>query len=139
MVPAGYRAVSDGYFAYAVPSRWTLSTAYTDNVGDLDTAGNTGWIAEHVGARSAPPVPGEPAPATFATFGETLPVPYQLGPGVPTVVKGATLAYRYAFTRPGGFQATAVDVWQGRSGAEIWLLVRADAATTATILASLNG
>jgi hypothetical protein len=138
-VPAGYRAVSDGYFAYAVPSSWAQSTAYTDNVGDLDTSGNTGWIAEHVGARSAPPVPGEPAPATFTTFGEIRPVPYHLGPAVPTEVKGASLAYRYTLTRPGGFQATAVDAWQAQSGAEIWMLVRADPATTSTILASLNG
>ena len=41
-------------------------------------------------------------------------------------------------TRPGGFEATAIDAWQSSSGAEIWLLVRADPATTAAVLASLQ-
>ena len=48
------------------------------------------------------------------------------------------MAYRYTMTRPGGFEATAIDAWQSRSGAEIWLLIRADPATTASVLASLQ-
>ena len=49
------------------------------------------------------------------------------------------MAFRYIPDRPGGFQATAVDAWQASTGAEIWLLVDADAATTSRILASLSG
>ena len=49
------------------------------------------------------------------------------------------MAYRYTMTRPGGFEATAIDAWQSSSGAEIWLVVRADPATTAAVLASLPG
>jgi len=138
LVPAGYKAVSDGYFAYAVPSTWAQSTAYTDDVGDLDTQGKTGWVAEHVGARATPPTPDETPPTSFATFGESRPVPYQLGRAAPAQVKGASVAYRYTLTRPGGFQATAIDAWQSGSGAEMWLLVHADTVTTSTVLASLN-
>jgi hypothetical protein len=138
-VPAGYRAVSgDGYFAYAVPASWSQSAAYTDDVGDLDYSAQSGWAAEHLGARAAPPAPNEAAPSSFAAFGEAQPTPYRLGPASPTHVQGAAVAYRYTMTRPGGFEATAVDAWQSSSGAEIWLLIRADPATTASILASLQ-
>jgi hypothetical protein len=138
-VPAGYQAVSDHYFAYAVPSTWSQSSAYTDDVGDLDTQGQTGWVAEHLGARATPPTPGESPPLTFATFGESRNVPYRISPAVATTVRGASVAYRYTLTRSGGFQATAVDAWQSGTGAEIWMLVHADPAITSTVLASLNG
>jgi len=42
-VPTGYRAVTDGYFAYAIPKGWTQNDAYTDDVGDLDHQGTSGW------------------------------------------------------------------------------------------------
>jgi len=137
-VPAGYQAVSDGYFGYAVPSSWSQSSAYTDDVGDLDTAGQSGWVAEHLGARQTPPVAGEAPPKSLAAFGEPQPAPYHLGPATPTRVNGAAVAFRYTMTRPGGFEATAIDAWQSSSGAEIWLLVRADPATTAAVLSSLR-
>jgi hypothetical protein len=138
VVPPGYRAVSDGLFAYAVPSTWAQSSAYTDNVGDLDTAGPAGWVAEHVDGRVNAPVAGEAPPGSFATCGESRPTPYHVGSATPTQVKGAAVAYRYTLTRPGGFAATAIDAWQSRSGAELWLLIRADAATTTAVLSSLN-
>jgi hypothetical protein len=138
-VPPGSRAVSDGYFAYAVPSTWSQNSAYTDNVGDLDTQGPSGWAAEHLSGRTTPPHPNEPAPASFASFGEPRPVPYQLGPANPLPVKGATVAYRYTVTRPDGFRAAAVNAWQSRTGAEIWLLVHADDTTTAAVISSLSG
>jgi len=137
-LPVGYQAVSDGYFAYAVPSGWSQSAAYTDDVGDLDTQGQTGWVAEHVGARADAPTVGETPPASLATFGESRPVPYRMGPATPTRVSGATVAYQYSLTRP-QFQATVIDAWQASSGAEVWLVVHADAATTAIVLSSLNG
>jgi hypothetical protein len=138
-VPAGYQSVGDGFFAYAVPATWSQSSAYTDDVGDLDTQGRSGWAAEHLGVRSAPPVADETPPSSFATFGELRPAPYRLSPAVSVRVHGATVAYRYLLTRPGGFRATAIDAWQAGSGAEIWLLVYADPDTTATVIASLNG
>jgi hypothetical protein len=137
-VPPGYRSVSDGYFAYAVPAGWSQSSAYTDDVGDLDTQGSSGWAAEHLGGRQAPPTAAETPPASFATFGESRPIPFQLGPASPVRVRGATVAYQYTLTRPGGFQAVAIDAWQASSGAQIWLLVRADPATTAAVIGTLN-
>jgi hypothetical protein len=138
-VPPGYHAVSDGYFAYAVPTSWSQSDAYTDDVGDLDTQGTTGWAAEHVGARADPPKPGETPPSSFAAFGEPRPTAYQIGPATPVTVAGATVAYRYLVTRSGGFHATAIDAWQTNTGAELWLLIDANPSTTSTILASLRG
>jgi hypothetical protein len=138
-VPAGYQTVSDNFFGYAVPSGWTQSAAYTDDVGDLDTQGDAGWVAEHLGTRLTAPVPGETPPTSFATFGESRPTPYHLSPATSAQVRGASVAYRYTMTRPGGFEATAVDAWLSGSGAEVWLLVHANSATTATVLASLNG
>lgn len=138
-VPPGFRAVSDGYFAYAVPAAWSQSSAYTDNVGDLDTQGASGWAAEHLAGRTSPPGPNQAAPAVLATFGEPRAVPYQLGPATPLQVKGAAVAYRYALTRTDGVGGVAVDAWQSRSGAEIWLLVHADTATTAAVISSLSG
>jgi hypothetical protein len=138
-VPPGFRAVSDGYFAYAVPGAWSQNSAYTDDAGDLDTQGASGWAAEHLAGRTSPPGPSDAAPPAFATFGEPRSVPYQLGPATPVQVKGATVAYRHTLTRPDGFRAVAVDAWQSRTGAQIWLLVDADPTTTGAVISSLNG
>lgn len=137
-VPAGFQAISDGYFGYAVPKSWSQNNAYTDDAGDLDYSGKTGWVAEHVGVRATAPTPGEPAPAPLAAFGESRATPYRLSDAQPTSVAGATTAYRYQMTRPGGFTATAVDAWIAKSGAEVWFLFHTDPATTATILASMQ-
>jgi hypothetical protein len=137
-VPAGYKAVSDGVFAYAVPAAWTTNDLYSDDVGDLDTSGRTGWVAEHVGARPSPPVAGETPPPALRAFGANTPSPYQISTGQPTRVPGAAVAFRYQVSRPGGFQATAIDAWQSSSGAEIWLLVDASPATTAQILGTFK-
>jgi hypothetical protein len=137
-VPAGYKAVSDGVFAYAVPAVWTTNDLYTDDAGDLDTSGQTGWVAEHVDARPGPPVAGETPPEAFRAFGVNAPSPYQISGGQPTQVPGAAVAFRYQVSRPGGFQATAIDAWQSSSGAEIWLLVNAPPATTAEIVGTFK-
>ncbi|MGH9116288.1 MAG: hypothetical protein ACRDWW_10735 [Acidimicrobiales bacterium] len=136
-VPAGYRTVSDGIFAYAVPSAWQQNIAYTDDVGDLDTSGTSGWAAEHVGVSSTAPGPQDHPPSVFTYFGEVRSTPFTLGPAVTMRVPGAAVAYRYDLTRQGGFSATAVDAWQSSTGAQLWLLVHASPATTRTILASL--
>jgi len=137
-VPAGYKPISDGIFAYAVPSAWATNDLYTDNVGDLDTSGRTGWVAEHVGTRANPPVEGESPPRAVRAFGVNTPSAYQIGAAEPTRVPGTSVAFRYQITRPGGFQATAVDAWTSTSGAEIWLLVDAPPAVTTQILQSFR-
>jgi hypothetical protein len=137
-VAPGYRAVSDGTFAYAVPVGWSMSSAYSDDVGDLDTAGRSGWVAEHLDGRTSAPAPGEKPPGAFEAFGEGVPTPYSISGPRPMSLHGTTVAYRYLVTRPGGFRATAVDAWQASSDTEIWLLIDASPATTAEVLASFN-
>jgi hypothetical protein len=138
-VPPGYHAVSDGYFAYAAPSTWSQNNAYTDDVGDLYTSGSSGWVAEHLGARTSAPSVGEAPPSSFAVFGQSRAGPFQMGAATAISVPGAQVAYRRLFTRPGGLQAVAIDAWQAGSGAEVWLLVHADPATTATVIGTLSG
>ena len=137
-VPTGYRAVSDGLFAYSVPDGWSTDVAYSDNTGDLDTQGRSGWAGEHVGVRTTHPTPDESRPAALAVFGEPKPTAYTLGPATAIRVNGASVAYRYEMTRPAGFRATVVDVWQESSDAELWLVVHASPSVTATLLASLH-
>jgi hypothetical protein len=137
-LPAGYHSVSDGYFAYAVPNSWSENQAYSDDVGDLDTSGPSGWVAEHVDARATAPLAGETPPKVLQDFGVPKPTPFELGSPQPTTVPGTAVAYRYEMTRPGGFQATVLDTWQNQSGAEVWMVVDADPSITATILASLK-
>jgi hypothetical protein len=138
-VPPGYREVNDSYFAYAIPASWAQNNAYTDDVGDLDSQGPSGWAAEHLGGRPSAPAPGEAPPSSFAVFGQTHPVPFQIGSATRITVTGAAVAYRYTVTRPQGFQAVAINAWQANSGAELWLLVHADPATTAAVIGSLRG
>jgi hypothetical protein len=138
-VPPGYHAVSDGYFAYAVPDAWSQNDAYTDDVGDLDTQGPSGWAGEHLGIRTSPPGPGGTPASSFAVFGEAHAAPYDMGPATRISVTGASVAYRYTLTRPQGFAAVAINAWQAGSGAELWLLVHADPATTTAVVSSLKG
>lgn len=137
-VPAGYQAVNDGVFAYSVPRAWSKNLAYSDDTGDLDYSGSDGWAGEYLGARSSAPGEGERPPASFADFGETRPTAYTIGPAQKINVAGATVAYRYEITRPGGFTAVAINAWQSSSGAEIWLLVHAPEAVTTTIVSTLR-
>jgi hypothetical protein len=137
-VPAGYKAVSDGVFAYAVPAAWSTNDLFTDDVGDLETSGSTGWVAEHVSERRNPPLSGETPPGAFQALGVNTPTPFEIGRGEPVRVPGAETAFRYQISRPGGFRAIAVDAWQAGSGGEIWLEVDASPQTTAEILSTFQ-
>lgn len=148
-VPAGYRAISDAYFGYSIPSAWKENNTYTDANGDFFYQGPSpaasggqehgGWVGENVRIRDRAPVAGANAPAQLATFGQAGTVPYRLGPPRPVTVPGITVAYDYAITRANGFHATAREVWEGSSRTEMWMLVKADPTTTATILSSVAG
>lgn len=137
-VPAGFKAVTDDYFGYAVPSSWATNDLFTDDVGDLDTSGSTGWVAEHLQVRTTPPSAGESPPPVFATFGLGRATPYRLGPARLVEVPGAQAAYEYQMTRPGGFAATAVDAWASSTQLEIWMLVHASPALTQEVVATLK-
>lgn len=138
-VPPGYQAVNDGVFAYAVPRTWSKNLAYSDDTGDLDYSGADGWAGEYLGAKASAPTADERPPASFAVFGQARATPYTMGPAQPTEVAGATVAYRYQVSRPGGFTAVAIDAWRSSSGAQIWLLVHAPPAVTSTIISTLRG
>ena len=136
-LPTGYSSSTDGYFAFAFPTKWSTNNIYSDDTGDDDLSGSTGWVAEHIGVRNTPPVRGETPPSSLQAFGMDLPTPFHLVGGTAVTVPGA-VALRYTMTRPGGFEATVIDAWRPTVDAEIWLVVDADAATTETIVTSLN-
>ena len=137
-VPAGYQAHNDGYFSYSVPKTWSDNPSFTDSTGDVETSGPSGWAGEHIGYRTGPPVIGEPQPTSLQAFGLSRPQPYTLSGGRPLAVPGATTAFIYDVTRPGGFTATAVDAWSAHTGVELWLMVHAPADVTAQVLATLR-
>lgn len=136
--PRGFQAVSDGYFTYAVPDSWSNNQEFTDNAGDIETSGPTGWAGEHRAYRFKPPVLGETPPASLQAFGMPRPEQFQLTGGHPVAVKGAASAFEYVATRPGGFRATVIDAWSSRTGVEVWLMVQAPAAVTQTLVSSLQ-
>lgn len=137
-VPPGYKAVRDSYYSYAVPAGWSTNSVYTDQTGDVDTSGPSGWAGEHIGYRQAAPVPGEAPPLSVEAFGVARPAPYTITGGQAVRVPGATAAFEYTFSRPDGFRAVAVDVWTARNGVELWLVVHAPASVTGVILSSLT-
>ncbi|MDQ2727337.1 MAG: hypothetical protein M3Y91_05640 [Actinomycetota bacterium] len=138
-VPAGFKAISDAYFGYAIPSAWKESQAFTDANGDFFYQGRSGWVGENVRIRAARPVPGTDVPPQLATFGQGQPVPYQLGGAQPVTVPGVAAAWAYEVHRPNGFSATAIEVWQGSSQTEMWLLINAGPGVAPVIAASLQG
>jgi hypothetical protein len=137
-VPAGYHAVGDGVFSYAVPNSWSKNDAYSDDAGDLETSGKSGWVGDHLTARATPPPAGEPPPQVFQSFGEARPTSFSVGPATAVHVAGATVAYRYTMTRADGSTATVVNAWQPSSGAELWLLVDASRSITDQVIATLK-
>ncbi|HET6965052.1 MAG TPA: hypothetical protein VFH58_09805 [Acidimicrobiales bacterium] len=136
--PAGYKAVSDGYFAYAVPDSWSTNPAFTDDAGDLDTSGPSGWAGEHRAYRATPLTLGGTPPSSLQAFGLRRPQPFQLTEGRAVPVNGAAAAFRYTATRPGGFQAAVIDAFDARTGVEIWLMVQAPPDVTERVLSSLR-
>lgn len=135
--PAGYRIHNDGYFSYVVPSQWSNNLEFTDQVGDVDTSGGSGWAAEHIGFRHSAPVLGETPPTSLRAFGIAHPEPFALTGGHPITVPGAATAFAYTMVRP-GFSASVVDAWTTRYDVEIWLVVHAPVPVADQILSSLR-
>ena len=136
--PPGYHVVNDSYFAYIVPSGWTGNPAFTDQSGDVDTSGPSGWAAEHIGFLRTNPVLGETPPPSLQSFGMPRPEPFQLTAGRAVSIPGAGPAYQYTATRPGGWTATVVDAYDARAAVELWLMVQAPPDVTARVLSSLR-
>ena len=137
-VPAGYHAVDDGYFSYAVPSTWATNPANTDQAGDVDTSGPSGFAGEHIDYLKGAPVVGAPPPAALQAFGVARPIPFKLSGGRPIAVPGTSAAFLYTAIRGGSAQATVVDAYDAGAGVEIWLMIEAPGDVTNQILASLR-
>jgi hypothetical protein len=136
-VPAGYQAITDPYFGYAVPAGWTKNTIFSDSVGDLYYQGNGGWAGENERVTKTAPTPAG-APTSLQSFGQLAPAPYQLTDATPVRVPGATTAVEYQVVRNGHVDATAIDAWDQGTQTELWLLVDAPPSVTHTILSSLT-
>jgi hypothetical protein len=138
-VPPGYKAISDAYFGYAIPSSWTENPVFSDANGDFFYQGGSGWVGENMRIRAARPVPGADVPPQLATFGQGRSLPYQLSGARPVTVPGVAAAWTYDMSRADGFHATALEVWEASSQTEMWLLINADPRVTPVIVASLQG
>lgn len=137
-VPAGYRAISDAYFGYAVPTTWAENDAATTETGTYYYQGPSGWVGETLAQRSTPPPLGEAGPAALGVFGSTAPVQFQLVGGHPTTVAGTTMAWAYELRRDGVDVGPVIDAWASTSSTEIWFAVHAAPATTSAVLGSLR-
>lgn len=136
--PAGYKVVKDGYFSYAVPKAWSTNQAYTDQAGDVDTSGPSGWAGQHIDYLLHAPTLQATPPVALQAFGQAVPSPFTLTQGHEIPVKGASVAFEYQASRPGGFHAVVVHVWSSATDVELWLMVDAPSAQSAVILASLE-
>lgn len=139
-VPSGYRAISDAYYGYAVPTSYRQNPAWTDANGDYfyGTPAH-GWVAETLLVRHHPPTARTAPPTTFRFDGEVRSTPFRLSGGHPIRVARTSFAWAVEVTRPGGWHALAVDTWLQDSSTQMWLLVKAPPAVTRAVVASLRG
>ncbi len=137
-VPAGYQAINDGYFSYAVPKDWKNNPANTDQAGDVDTSGSSGFAGEHISLQRNAPVLGAQPPVQLQALGSARPAPFNLAGGQPVAVPGTSAAFRYTASRPGGFRATVIDAYDYRAAVELWLVVDAPSDVTQTVIESLR-
>jgi hypothetical protein len=136
--PPGYQTVYNDYFSFVVPKTWTNNGSFTDGAGDVENSGPTGFAAQHIDFLRTPPTLGQTPPAAFQSLGTAHPAPFTLSGGHPVQVKGASTAFAYTATRPGGFTGSVIDAYDYRAAVELWLLVSGPADVTATVLNSLE-
>jgi hypothetical protein len=137
-VPAGWIGVTDAYYGYATPSGWKENSAFSDANGDFYYNGPGGWAGEHLSVQKTSPTPSSPIPEALKAFDTAVPTGFTETDGHAVHVQGAAFAWAVTLTRPGGFRAGAVDVWERQSQEELWLMVRSSPATTTTVLTSLR-
>lgn len=137
--PQGWQAITDAYFGYAVPASYSQNAGWTDTDADYFYGNPAAFVAETLVVAKTSPTAATRPPASFKDFAEQSPVPYSLSGGHPLSVPGTNFGWEATVTRPGGFRATAVDAWESGTQTEIWLLIRAPAAVTRQVVASLQG
>jgi hypothetical protein len=139
-VPAGYDAITDSYFGYVVPKSYQQNTTWTDQNADFFYGEAPAFVAETLLITKMSPTPSSHPPASFGSFGQLKsPVPYTVSDGHAVRIPGTAFAYEESITRPGGYHALALDAWERDSSTQVWLLIRAPARVTSTVVASLQG
>lgn len=136
--PAGYKVVNDAYFGYVVPETWSNNQEFTDQEGDVDTSGPDGWVGENRAYFRTTPTIDTPPPSSLQAFNMPRPTPFTLTAGHAIIVPGASGAFEYTATRPGGFQAQVIDSWSDRTGVEVWLMVHASTQVSDQLISSLR-
>lgn len=139
LLPAGYTAVTDSDFGYAVPAGYRQNPTWTDANGDFFYGTPAAFVAEAMLLPRKPPGPRTAAPAALEAFGRDRPARLTLAAPRRVRVPGTAAAWRYSVTGPGGFTAVALDTWEPATSTQMWLLVHAPAAVTAEVLSSLQG
>ncbi len=137
--PTGYRAITDAYFGYVVPSGFKQNTTWTDQNGDFFYGTPSAYVAETLLSPKHGPTAGSAPPPPFQAFGVPKPTPFSARGVHGVTVPGTHGAWQEQISRPGGFVATAVDAWEPATSSQIWLLVHAPPAVVRTVLASLKG
>jgi hypothetical protein len=137
--PAGYVAVTDSYFGYAVPKSYTQNTTWTDQNGDFLYGRQSAFVAETEAILTHSPTAASTPPPSFKSFGERTLVAYRAGPAHPVTVPGTHIAFEEQITRPGGWVATAIDAWERGTTTQVWLLIRASPSVTRHVIASFQG
>jgi hypothetical protein len=138
-VPPGYHKIDDSYYAYAVPNGWANNPDGTDQAGDVETSGPSGWVAENISYyKNIPTLYEVDQPASLQAFGQKAPAPYTLSGGHPITVTGASGAFEYTMTRTDGFTAVVVDSWYAGQDVELWLEIDAPSNVASTILSTLT-
>jgi hypothetical protein len=137
--PPGYTGVTDAYYGFAIPNNWKQNSAFSDSNGDFYYNGPGGWVGESEIIAKTSPSPASPVPESLKSFDTAIPTGFTLVGGHRINVPGTAFAWAVTLTRPGGFKASAVDVWEARSQTQLWLMVNSSPATDRTIIESLKG
>ncbi|MBO0747135.1 MAG: hypothetical protein J2O47_02225, partial [Acidimicrobiaceae bacterium] len=110
--PAGYQAVTDAYYGFAIPKNWPENGSLSDPNGDFYYNGPGGWVGESVRIAKTSPGPSAPVPEALWAYGVTTPTKFGVLGGHRIHVPGTSFAWAVTLTRPDGSRAQAVDVWE---------------------------
>lgn len=139
-VPPGFKAITDAYYGYSVPSSYAQNASWTDANGDWFYGTPQAFVAETMLITKHSPTAATSLPTAVQFDAESRhAVDWRLGAGQRIVVPHATFAYEVALTRPGGVRAVAVDTWLRDSSTQMWLIIHAPARVTSAVIASLQG
>jgi len=137
--PPGYQAVTDAYFGFAIPTKWSEIGSMSDANGDFYYRGSGGWVGESERIARTSPGPSTPVPEALWAYGVVTPTRFAASGGHRVNVPGTSFAWAVTLTRPGGSRSLAVDVWEAHSQTEVWLVAHSSPTVERTVLDSLQG